>query len=104
YEFLERPGVRGRAYIATLLAAIAEAESGDTPDPLAEECRRAVGERLDALLPYLSTATPGFGRPSRPPRGGSRGGPAGWCRCPAPPSPTSSQWRRGAACSTPSAA
>jgi hypothetical protein len=53
FELLERPGVRGQADIATLLAAIAEAEPGDLPDPVADQCRRAVGERLDALLPYL---------------------------------------------------
>lgn len=59
FGLLERPGVRGRADIATLLAAIAEAEPGDPPDPLAEDCRRAVGERLDALLPYLRHRDPG---------------------------------------------
>lgn len=41
------------------MAAIAEAEPGDPPDSLAEECRRAVGERLDALLAYLRHRDPG---------------------------------------------
>jgi HEAT repeat protein len=59
FELLERPGVRGRADIATLLAAIAEAEPGELPDPVADQCRRAVGERLDALLPFLRHRDPG---------------------------------------------
>jgi hypothetical protein len=50
YDFLERPGVRGRGDIATLLAAIAQAEA---PDPLAEACRQAVGKQLENLLRYL---------------------------------------------------
>jgi hypothetical protein len=58
FGLLERPDVRGKADIATLLAAIAEAEPGDPPDAWAEDCRRAVGGRLDALLPYLRHRDP----------------------------------------------
>ena len=58
FELLERPGVHGRADIALLLAAIAQAEQGVPSIEVVAGCRRAVGERLDLLLPYLRHRDP----------------------------------------------
>jgi hypothetical protein len=54
FGLVERPGVRVRTDIAVLLAEIAQAESGVA----AADCRQAVGERLDLLLPYLRHRDP----------------------------------------------